>query len=130
MSSNSRKCAAMPDVAPSQRHPPTATLGFSRTGKGLDMSRCQLSGDDLARLTSEIVAEFCEENPLEAAELPFFRFPGAAGLIRAIPDADPRRANSGAGVHRPFWPFWPMLLQRAPAFTSDEGPINRQPLGR
>src|SRR4051812_10259546 len=60
----------MPNVATSQRHPPTATLGFSLTGKGQDMSRSQHSGDDLARLTSEIVAAFCEENPLEPAELP------------------------------------------------------------
>jgi hypothetical protein len=55
------------------------------------MSRTQLSGEELAKLTSQIVGAFCEKNPFEASELP--------GVIAAVAQAL-QELNSAAPVHR------------------------------
>jgi hypothetical protein len=55
------------------------------------MSRTQLSGEELAKLTSQIVGAFCARNPLEEAELP--------GVIAAVGQAL-HKLNSAALIER------------------------------
>jgi hypothetical protein len=55
------------------------------------MSRTQLSGEELAKLTSQIVRAFCDKNPFEASELP--------GVIAAVAQAL-QELNSAAPAER------------------------------